>query len=201
MLFIPNDAFEKTRMTGERAVEMAFKSSGLQWRSLEGVLLLHPALSARAGGEPRDTDPDIERMYWPIPIDKKVHHAPKDLWTVLPGAPLAWVKRLPTSYSSPAAVMNWCKVEAAFPKEVHDELRKYLDETPAVHSFVSIPFPEQDGYPPIAVLNVHSSKPGLLESRDKSLLVLVRPVLEILTFMLRQLSDLRTAAGKPAHLT
>ncbi|HEX8276535.1 MAG TPA: hypothetical protein VF615_28100 [Longimicrobiaceae bacterium] len=200
MLFIPRELFDKSRMEGERAVEMAFGSDGQQWRSLSGVLLLHPALSARAGGEPDEPDRDIKKMYFPVPIDQKVRGPSRDLWTVLPGAPLAWVSRVPTSHPSPAALLQWCEQEAALPREVHDKLARYLKNTPAVHSFVSIPFPESPDSPPLAVLNVHSSAPGLLEGKDKQLLVLVKPITAILKCMIELLSELRSATGRAAQL-
>lgn len=202
MLFIPSETFDKSRMSGDRAVKMAFGSDGLPWHALTGALLLHPSLSARAGEgyAPADPDPDITEMFWPIPIDRKVRRGAGEVWTVLPGAPLAWVTRVPTSYPDPDSILQWCANEAALPREVHEELAKYLKKKPAVHSFVSIPFPAIDDQPPMAVLNVHSGARGLLEGKDKMLLVLVKPMIEILTFMLELLSDLRHEAGKPAHL-
>jgi hypothetical protein len=202
MLFIPRNSFDTSRMVGDRAVRMAFASEGQQWRSLAGVLLLHPTLSAIAGARDSPPDPDITPLYFPVPIDQKVRGASGDLWTVLPGAPLAWVSRTPTSNRSPEALLEWCEHEAALPPEVHTKLAEYLKEARRVHSFVSVPFPLADAPEsnPIAVLNVHSSAPGLLEGKDRALLVLVKPITEVLCSMLKMLSDVRRAAGKPAQL-
>lgn len=198
MIYVPRSRFSAEKMTeGPKKANMAFGSDG-QWDALQGVLKLHPTLSARAGGDPAAADPDIDERYFPIPIDICVT-ADVERYHLLPGAPLAWFTKKSNSYPSPSAVLKWCDERAALTPDVRHNLEKYLEETKSVHSFVSIPFESTGNEPPIAVLNVHSSSPGLLSEKDEAILILMRPILEMLRRMLEYLSKLRGQAGKPSQ--
>jgi hypothetical protein len=180
---------ELPRATKERPAHevLSFASPGLSWESLTGVLHLQPELSARASGEFTGPDPSVHEMYLPLPADRQLRAKGRSVWAVLPGAPLAWVKREPTSWPSIEALRAWCDEDAALHVDATFAMLRYFSHSAEIRSFVSIPFGQAADGSPTAVLNVHSSAQGLLEKRDQMLYVLLKPLLEILVHLLKYL--------------
>ncbi|MFL5386622.1 MAG: hypothetical protein ACJ8GN_29330 [Longimicrobiaceae bacterium] len=173
---------------------LSFGLSPLSLDLLEGVLELVPELSTtttRQGNAPDVLEP--LRLAVPVRNERRVGHGKRLLWRVLPGAPLAWVRKKWTIYPSQAALLDWCRRKGAFPGHVVEAVRRYF-ESPAgasVQAFASLPFPPGTGDEPVGVLNVHSTQPGLFSGRDpvRHLFPLLNPILWIIRDLIQLLVE------------
>jgi hypothetical protein len=161
---------------------------------LEGILELVPELSTtttRQGNTPDVLEP--LRLPVPVRYERRVGHGERQLWRVLPGAPLAWVRKKWTIYPSQAALLDWCRRKGAFPDHVLEAVQRYF-ESPAgasVQAFASLPFPPGTGDEPVGVLNVHCTQPGLFSGRDpvRHLFPLLNPILWIICDLIQLLVE------------
>jgi len=139
--------------------------------NLKGVLELQIPLSAIAAEQSALPDPRMSAIALPIPKTVEVD----DRWKVFPGAPLAFVSKEPDSYGDSRTLASWCLEYGDFTYEVIDQVRQYFSAS-HVRSFVSIPLFEtaadgsdQRDHDPVAVLNIHATRPGLLRGRTEPL--------------------------------
>lgn len=139
--------------------------------NLKGVLELQVPLSAVAADEKAAPDPKMSSIALPIPTTVEV----SGRYKVLPGAPLAFVSKDPDSYGDSRQMADWCVRFGDFTHHVIDEIRNHFASS-HVRSFVSIPLfgTASDGsddrnHDPIAVLNIHATRTGLLRGRTEPL--------------------------------
>jgi hypothetical protein len=201
MIFRPAAALRKLPPEQRREWErgLAFSPPRTRLVELEGILQLVPELStttARAENEPDELKP----LRLPVPEQRLRHvrHGDSRLWRVLPGAPVAWVRKKWVAYPSQADLFQWCRDEGAFADETLAALRSYFDAPPgsAVQGFASLPFPTGAGTSPVGVLNVHSDQPGLFAGRDpvRHLFPLLNPILQIVNDLVDLLVEAENGA-------
>ncbi len=137
----------------------------IAWPMMEGLLWLHPELSATVGGEPGDPNPELRPMALLLPVATKtakpVGLSKERLWRVLPGAPYAFVSGQPEFVASPEDLVAWCKDNADFRSEVVEEIFDYFVGEPRHHSRSFCSLPIARGERKVGVVNVHSSDDGL----------------------------------------
>jgi hypothetical protein len=159
--------------------------------NIKGVLDLHPKLSTTAEDDESGPDASVSPLAIPIPLNPKVNGRYK----ILPGAPHAFVDKEPDLYTDTANLRKWCDDHGDFTEEIKGKLAAYFNtHEKTIRSFISIPlFRTSDdgndaiGEDPIAVLNIHSSRVGLLREQGEPLthfVSIVRPMQLILTKMI-----------------
>jgi hypothetical protein len=217
MLFSPASALRKLSLEKQQEIErtLTFATPGTTLRSLDGVLFTMEELSTRTDLEDDGRDPSLAGIRLPVPAERKAFAGGKELWRVLPGAPLAWALGEAVAYPSQEALLRWCEENGVYHQQVHQALRRYLEvHGNAIRSFVSLPLvrPVQGGQEsveaaaqslPIGVLNVHSNYPGLLEDRkpDENLFILLHPILDFVVDLLSLLSAAEKAGRDTGGLT
>jgi hypothetical protein len=170
MLFKPSNG-----MSSEQRVEirerLLFCDESVAISNLKGVLELQVPLSAIAAEPSASPDPRMSAIALPIPKTAEV----EGRFKVFPGAPLAFVSKEADSYGDSRALAAWCMEYGDFTHEVIEQVRSYF-ATSHIRSFVSIPLFEtaadgsdQRDHDPIAVLNIHATRPGLLRGRTEPL--------------------------------
>lgn len=139
---------------------LQFCEAELSVKNLRGILDLEAPLSTTASDKDAASDPGLKSFALPIPVDTVT----KDRSRVLPGAPFAFVSRELDMYTDTRNIREWCDKYADFTLQVKEELQEYFNKNPNIRSFVSLPiFSDRKHEDPIAVLNIHSNKPGLLK--------------------------------------
>src|SRR5688500_5146227 len=170
-----------------------FLSRNQSLSELEGALVGDARLSARADKPTSEHgDPDLPLLRLPVPVIREVSGGGRTYRCVLPGAPLAWTERITVAYPSQESLLADARDECAFPADVLEGLREYFrGRGRNVQSFVSIPLAAEEAAIPVAILNVHSSQPGLLENRpvDAKFQALLKPLLAQVVDMLGLLAE------------
>jgi len=129
--------------------------------NLNGVLDLLPELSAVADRTDDSYDIDLQAFALPIPKQAKTDDG---RYRVGPGGPEAFVERGYSVFPFISEIHSWVREKADFKDEVIQEFDKYFTPTSKFQSFISIAVMRENlaSECPIAVLNVHSDRPGLL---------------------------------------
>jgi hypothetical protein len=131
---------------------------------LLGVLDLDAELSATAADAAAHPDPDLASLALPLPVTAQTETG---RYRVLPGAPIAYFTRQADGFTDTDDLRRWCDTEGDFTNAVKDELQNYFRDA-AFRSFLSIPLfasPEatdQLNEEPMAILNIHCDRVGLL---------------------------------------
>jgi hypothetical protein len=148
----------------EISAQLLFSDGSISVQKLEGVLQLNPELSTTEEDEDGAPDPDMMPMALAIPKVKEVN----GLYRVLPGAPFAFVEGEPDLFADSTHLRDWCEQYGDFPRSTIDEVGNFFRKS-SVRGFVSIPLFNFNGdgsdntdQKPIAVLNVHCDRAGLL---------------------------------------
>jgi hypothetical protein len=168
MLFRSSASLE-AQEKGEIARRLEFCDESIAVENLKGVLDLEPKLSTTAEDNNAGPDPNVRPLAIPIPVNPKVDGRYK----ILPGAPHAFVNKEADLYTDTANLGKWCDDYGDFTQEIRRKLTHYFDENKkTIRSFISIPLfrMAEDGgdlaeEDPIAVLNIHSSRVGLLREQ------------------------------------
>ncbi len=169
---------------------LQFCDEAVAIENLKGVLDLRLDLSTTADDKEADMDKNLEPIAIPIPVHAKVN----DRYKILPGAPYAFVDKEPDLYADTSKLGKWCEDFGDFTAEIRGKLSHYFDtHEKTIRSFISIPLfrPDADSADsveedPIGVLNIHSSRVGLLREQGEPLthfVAIVRPMQLILSKM------------------
>lgn len=151
------------------AEDVLFCDETVDPRKLRGVLELVPHYSC-SDDESLVPDDRLRRIVLPIPATPK---NPKGKWLVLPGAPMAFVTGMVSSFiDTKSSMKEWLDNEGDFQELIKDRLVTYFAEHQHVRSFVSIPLlpserlyaksGEAEAIAPLGVLNIHTDHAGLL---------------------------------------
>ena len=157
MTFIPRQTNKPHFPDG---IEGLLKFTPIEYgeQHLKGALLLREELSYSTESEKSEIDSKIGPLAFPVPINDRY----KQLWRVLPGAPMAFVTRSIQGHSDTDTLVTWCEKNGDFSKPVLDELQQYLQQTRKyLRSFVSWPLVNTKDEP-FAVLNIHSNMTEIL---------------------------------------
>lgn len=135
---------------------------------LLGVLDLNAEFSTTADDSTAKADPNLEPFALPLPAEPYTETG----YRVLPGAPMAYFTRQADGFADTAELRQWCDSEGDFTNAVKDELEDYFRHA-QFRSFLSIPLfatadaTEQLDDDPIAILNIHSDRLGLLATANE----------------------------------
>ncbi len=194
MLFVPSENISSPE---KEFVErnLLFCDESLSVDHLHGALQLELALSTTAADNFAGPDPAMRPIALPIPKKTKIG----DKYKVLPGAPIAFADRAPDLYTDATLLPDWCRKHGDFTREVIDSVEEFFRGSP-VRSFISIPlFPIADDggddttFEPFAILNIHSSRPGLLKERGEPLAHFIHTIHPFQVFLVRLLFALNSA--------
>lgn len=168
----------------EIAARLRFCEHGVSVKNLLGVLDLEPALSATTV-DGLNPDPFLSKFALPVPLVPKF----RDLYKLLPGAPLAFVENRTDVHEDFARLRAWCDEKCDLSQSVKLELNQYLEnQAEHMRSFISIPLSPQWDMAPFAVLNVHSRQVGMLRDHPEAVgqfVMLVKPLQSILVKLLK----------------
>lgn len=189
---------------GERAAveeRLRFVEPGIVLDALAGVLDLDVELSASLYDTLSRPDPKISPLALPVPEQHRSDDGRRS--RVLPGAPRAFCERVLDGYSDSRTLGQWCRDEKEFSETVAQQIEgHFLGVTgSAVRSFVSLPVYLVDKVDPVAVLNIHSDKIGLLKGTGTlgdtpgQFSILAGPCVAVLAFLLERLPE----AGVASH--
>lgn len=163
-------------------VTLLFSAPESDLSKFAGLLLLRKELSATSElAEKPEPDPGAPKIALPVPTTLKRNGR----WTVLPGAPKAFLTGDVDGYSDASTLAAWCRDKGDFQPAVIDAVRTYFAEGPgsAVKSFISRPLIGAANER-IGVLNVQSTRTGIIGDLDERLPVfqaMVTPLLLELT--------------------
>jgi hypothetical protein len=196
MVFLPTTEMsvdEKERFRKE----LIFCDPTVGIAELRGILRIEIELSTTAGDKEVKADAALKNVF-ALPIPKEPMNL--SLYKVLPGAPLAFVKKQADLYTDTHTLADWCEKFGDFTQEVTRAVDTHFHESP-IRSFVSIPlFPaSQNGIDdlntePFAILNVHSDKTDLLREQGEPLrhyVAILRPFQVFLVQLLFRLKALK----------
>jgi hypothetical protein len=179
---------------GDIKKRLLFSDESVAVENLRGVLELQLPLSATAAAEAAPPDPRMKPIVLPIPKTSKTDGRFK----VFPGAPLAFVERELDVYTDTSGLAAWCEKYGDFTDEVIDAIGSYFAGS-HIRSFVSIPLfdvgvegSDQRETDPVAILNIHSTRKGLLHGRGEPLVHFVAIMQPFKTYLGRLLKGLRT---------
>lgn len=194
MLFIPSENMSPEKMEFVQK-NLLFCDESVSIDHLHGVLQLEVALSTTAADNEAGPDPAMNPIALPIPKTTKAG----DRYKVFPGAPFAFVERAPDLYTSATSLPDWCREHGDFTQEVIDSVGAFFRESP-VRSFMSIPLfsigddgGDDDTMEPFAILNVHSSRHGLLKERGEPLVHFISTIRPFQVFLVQLLFALKSA--------
>jgi hypothetical protein len=161
---------------------------------LLGVLDLDVQLSATAADAAGHEDPDLTSLAVPLPVTPQTE---KGQYRVLPGAPMAYFTRQADGFTDAGDLRRWCDTEGDFTNAVKDELEIYFRDA-KFRSFLSIPLfasPEgtdQLNEEPMAILNIHCDRVGLLAHEGEPashFISVIRPFQLDLAKLLQRLAE------------
>lgn len=156
-----------------------YQIDGMNDSELAGFLELIPALTVASS--PTIQSRENVSLVLPIPRDQSPlrEESGHDRFRILPGAPWAYVFKSPVCFVEMASFYDSLRDHSSLDHHNMAKVRAYFDSGPAkeVRSFASFPIlePVFGGTGVIAVLNLHSSEPGLLEDNGPELFA---PLLE-----------------------
>jgi hypothetical protein len=160
---------------------------------LLGVLDLDLELSTTAPDPDAQPDAALTPMALPLPVAPQTPTG----YRVLPGAPMAYFTRQADGFSDTAALKEWCETEGDFTQAVKANLEAYFLASDFKSFFCiplfSTPDPADALEEPIAILNIHCDRLGLLthENEPASHFVsLVRPFQLNLGKVVRKIMEL-----------
>lgn len=148
------------------AKHVIFAEPGYNTGTWEGVLQLRQEFAYRFDQEHMEVDHDIEPIMLPIP--EPAYRVDSGKPTILPGAPSVFCD--PTKAAgveNTLELANWCRERSALRASVADEIERYYAAGAGsnIRSFICMPIvvTPSGGTPvTIGVLNIQSSRPGLL---------------------------------------
>lgn len=163
---------------------LMFVDPGVTLEGLKGVLDWVPPLSVTSGSG--DPDPTFSPFALPVlnlPRDYKPDGQDE---SVLPGAPLAFLRGVEIAIESPA---DWTGKSGHLSKKVQTELNSFFkSHDGALQSFVAIPLYADargaGGPDPVGVLNIHRNRPNKLLAEKMELFA---PLLTPITILLGRL--------------
>lgn len=194
--------YSTTSLSADRFLELKaacpYKKLPFDRDETSGILELRKELSTFvvAGRRPMEernspVDEEVSRITLPIPVDAKTDDGRR--YSVLPGAPLAFVLEDMDGYRDTETMADWCVQKGDFKPSLSAEVRDYFEpgSNANVRSLVSFALPVRrtaEGLIRPGVLNIHRDRVGMLE--DKEVATHLKPLLTPLLLMLRDLCDL-----------
>lgn len=169
---------------------------------VKGILDLRTDLSTTNNSQEAEVDPAMQSIALGVPIHPRTI---ENRYRVIPGAPLAFVEKRADLYADTSLLPEWCKTSGDFTQEMINKLSNHFRDSP-VRGFVSIPLlhilddgSDDEENDPIAILNVHCTRPGLLAQGEAlaHLEDLIRPFRMMLVKLLLSLLSLELSAGQP----
>lgn len=171
---------------------------------VSGVLELIPGLSTTlTAGDPAPFVPDIgaEPVVLPVPVDLSLAYDVnrKSRSPVLPGAAWAHVNKQFAQFPDVSKFAEWIDERTSIDTHAANAMKDYFFKGDGDHikSFGSIPVLSPaakrglEHLRPIAVLNLHSNEPGLLEDNGQTLFVpLLEPFLVLISILLVERNSL-----------
>lgn len=196
MLFVPSKGVNPEKFESV-SKNLIFCDEAVSFENLYGALQLEVELSATALDLNVPPDPSMAPIALPLPKNKKVN----DLYKVFPGAPLAFFEKELDGYSDTTSLAKWCEDFGDFTGETVGKIRAHFENS-KVRSFVSIPlFPilaeggDDEESDPVAVLNIHSSRQGLLKGENEPATHFVSLIRPFQVFLVQLLERLNAAAS------
>lgn len=179
MIYVESNNFKQL---DEKKVKniLTFIEKECDVNELKGVLILKPELSVSSTSR-GELDKNLIEFALPIPYEHLTQNNKGiDLWRVLPGAPIAFVKNEVSSFSDKLGLLEWCNNYGDFTENVKLQLEKYFfaQEKTYLKSFVSIPLPNRKDSVR-GVINIHSNKKGMLKNEEnlKQFSIIMSPLL------------------------
>jgi hypothetical protein len=197
MLFRPAESLAPARAA--LAERLRFAEPETDLTALEGILDLAVELSTTQA-EDYVPDRDLQPMALPVPRMKRSPDGRRS--RVLPGAPRAFSERLLDIYADTHTLGQWCREKGDFSESVCKQVENYFRSQHSVRSFVSFPLMQLRDKRPVAVLNVHRNKEGILRTRTESepevldqFSALIGPFSSTLLLLLTRLSQSTTTGA------
>ena len=168
---------------------LQFSEEGVGVENLRGLLDLELSLSTIASDLNSNRDPNLTGFALPIPKTARTESGMK----VLPGAPVAFVDKEVDIYIDTRNLREWCDKYGDFTEDVKRQLEAYFNKNEGIiRSFVSIPLfcstdEDEKKTDPIAILNIHSNRPGLLKEKGEPVIhfvAIIRPIQVIISKLL-----------------
>lgn len=179
-----------------------------------GALELVPALSTSTA-EPGQPDARIKAICLPVPTDGNDYYdsgAKQTKSVLIPGAPTSYVKKTFDAFASIDDFLARLDSSTSIDRRHVGRIQQYFTsgDGKAIKSFASLPIvditeisagtqgaeDESTNGRPIAVLNIHSESPGLLEDNGATLFApLAGPFLNLLAILLSQRDEVRSEAS------
>lgn len=187
----------------------------------EGVVELQPALSVTTDSKDGEPDSSLIPIALPIPRTAVVEAGPGfEFRRVLPGAPYAVKEKEPAGFADTKELASWCADHVDVSKQVVKQIHDYFagPAGTSVRSFIAIPLmcqPESlrhDGATEslndaleatevvLAVLNIHSNRPGLLSDEGEPLgefTEIIGPFNVLIVELLQRLRQLAPETVRP----
>lgn len=193
--------FPERRLNGERGPKRKDMQARLLFcpgkRSVAGamgVLDLDAELSTSSSA-PGQPDPLLASFALLVPLHQKNRN---NRYHVLPGAPLAFMRKETLATDAATMVENCRSPEWDFPPKVAEELQQYLESENggSVQSLVCHPLMERSDKMPDAILNIHSNAKSCLKDRLRRdrVVYLLRPSTLALLHLLNRLSHFERLA-------
>ncbi len=171
LYFESADAWKKySGSTGHPEIKFAERDAA---KDRLPLLVLEKRLSASTKSGPSShggPDPELTRLPdIALPVPEQSHAGRTEdgkRWRVLPGAPLTFFTLEPNIYEDTGALGEWCREHGDFSESICLEVEQYFGQDAvrrSIRSFASVPIISEDGASRIGVLNLHSSRPGILK--------------------------------------
>lgn len=177
MIFWPTKQIPADKVA-EVEGRLLFADDGVSLAGLKGVLELVKPLSV-SSADPAGPDQALSPFALPV-LDLPSDAVPTgQVVSVLPGAPVAFLRRTPAFIEDPA---DWISQSAHLSRKVRDELEQFFErQKDTIQSFVSIPLYAEPvtatAVDPIGVLNIHRNTPNpRLSEKMQMLLPLLGPI-------------------------
>lgn len=161
MLFRPNELVASAKAALTERLRFAEPETDLA--ALDGVLELRVELSTTTQAKGYGPDRDLQPMALPLPRIKRSPDGRRS--RVLPGAPRAFCERVLDIYADTRTLGQWCREKGDFSESVCNQVDEYFRSQQSVRSFVSFPLMQLRDERPVAVLNIHRNREGILRSR------------------------------------
>lgn len=168
-IMIFDDRFHQNKRLYNQYKKSILFNEGQDLYSLKGVLKLENKLSASSNHRKKNIDIDIKDLNMCLPVPKKSRK--NDKYTVLPGAPLAFLSSdtvmSVNHYANVKELSTWMEEDGDFKSSTSDAMIEYFEKElkGKVQSFLSIPLKIERET--IGVLNIHSNQPNLLKEKQQ----------------------------------
>lgn len=173
---------------------LLFSNDDIDPQKLKGLLYLRHELSTNSDDDTSDLDKAISEILITLPVPNEVKSEETQKFKVLPGAPLAMALNSPNIYTNAETLDEWVSTEGDFNKSIAAQIKGYFCNGMGkdIKSFCSFPL-SCDGHEPIAVLNIHKNKVGLLSQKDQFALYskIMAPFLAMVAELVNKLDEVQ----------